>query len=250
MTQNKIYIYGKHALTEALLHTPKAVKKVYLASSLDDGNLRALVKKVGVPTQVLSGNKLPGDIAGNATHQGVIGQLSLLDLMTSYEEFSKTLPPVTPATLFVLLNEVQDPQNVGAVIRSAAAFGASAILIPEHNQAPVTGAVIKVSAGMAFRVPLISINNENATIRDLKKRGFWVYGLAGEGANDITQEKFDAPAVFVLGNEGKGIREKTRELCDVLLKIPINPKCESLNAATAMSVALYEWSKQHPERLS
>ena len=90
-----------------------------------------------------------------------------------------------------LLGEIQDPQNVGAVIRSAAAFGVSGILIPDHNQAQVTGAVVKVSAGMAFRVPLVSIGNVNTVVRDLKERGFAVYGLAGEAKQIITKEAFE-----------------------------------------------------------
>ena len=230
------------------MNTPKAVKKVYLAPSVDDQKLRALIQKLGIPTAVFAGGKIQGDIKDNATHQGIIGEVSLEHLVIPYKSFAENLK-VTPDTALVLFNEVQDPQNVGAVIRSAAAFGIAGILIPEHNQAPVTGAVVKVSAGMAFRVPLVAIGNENNTIRDLKEKGFWIYGLAGEGAKTLTDEKFDAPAVFVLGNEGDGIRQKTRELCDVLLSIPMHPKCESLNAATSMSIALYEWSTQHKDAL-
>lgn len=248
MTQNKIYIYGKHALTEALMHTPQAVKKVFLAPSMDDHKLRDLIRKAGVTMATFNGGKLPGEVSGSATHQGVIGLISLDELVIPYQKFIEQLKP-NADTAIVLLNEIQDPHNVGAVIRSSAAFGISAVLIPEHNQAPVTGAVVKVSAGMAFRIPLVKIGNENHVIRDLKEKGFWIYGLAGEGARSLTTEKFDAPAVFVLGNEGDGIREKTRELCDVLLSIPMHPQCESLNAAAAMSVTLYAWSAQHNKAL-
>jgi 23S rRNA (guanosine2251-2'-O)-methyltransferase len=86
-------------------------------------------------------------------------------------------------------------------------------------------------------------------IADLKEKGFWIYGLAGEGASNLNTEKFDEPTVFVLGNESTGLREKTRESCDLLLSIPMNNQCESLNAATAMSITMYAWSKEHPEAL-
>ncbi len=248
MTQNKIYIYGKHALIEALENAPRAVKKVYLAENMDDAKLRALVKKTGVPSAPISGNKMPGDVGGGASHQGAIGVISLSDLLIPYQTFVEKLK-IGPDTSLVLLNELQDPHNVGAVIRSAAAFGIAGVLIPEHNQAPVTGAVVKVSAGMAFRVPLITIGNENHIIRDLKERGFWSYGLAGEGAHSLTTEKFDAPALFVLGYEETCIRDKTREVCEILFSIPMHPQCESLNAAAAMSVVLYAWSAQHPGAL-
>lgn len=247
MAQDKIYIYGKHALTEALWHTPKAVKKVFLAPSVDDPALRALVKERGISAGVL-GAEDAARAVGDASHQGVIGVIAPNELVVSYDDFAKDLS-VGPDTALVLLNEVQDPHNVGAVIRSAAAFGISGVLIPEHDQAQVTGAVVKVSAGMAFRIPLVSIGNTNHTLRDLKERGFWVYGLAGEGSNPLTKEEFTVPAVFVLGNEARGIREKTRELCDVLLSIPMHPQCESLNAAASMAITLYAWSAQHPSAL-
>lgn len=248
--QNTMYIYGRHALAEALQHAPKAVKKVLLADSMDDGKLRSLVRKAGLRAETLNGNTMPKEVGNKAVHQGAVAAISLSELVVPYDAFLRDLPEdIGPDMSLVLFNEVQDPQNVGAVIRSAAAFGVSAVLIPEHNQAHITGTVAKVSAGMAFRLPLVAVKNENNVIRDLKDRGFWTYGLAGEGANDLSAETFDAPALFVLGNEGAGLRQKTREACDIMLSIPIHPQCESLNAATAMSIVLHSWSVQHPKAL-
>ena len=208
---HKVYIYGKHALREALLNAPKAVYKVFFDKEMDDKDMRELVRKNHILAGVLSGNTIPRDIESAASHQGVIALLSGENLTKEYKEFITNLT-ITPNTALVLLAEVQDPHNVGAVIRSSAAFGISGVIIPEHNQAPVTGAVVKVSAGMAFRVPLVSVGNVNQTIRDLKERGFWVYGLDGEGKAPLGSEKFDRPTLFVLGNEGRGIREKTQAL--------------------------------------
>lgn len=247
MIQPKTYIYGKHAVAEAVRSKPKAIREILLDPRMDDTRLRELIEASGIKTSMHAGN-LPKGIDADANHQGVIAEVILDELTVSYDRFIRDLK-VGADTALVLLNEVQDPHNVGAVIRSAAAFGIAGVLIPEHNQAPVTGSVVKVSAGMAFRIPLVRIGNENNTIRDLKKLGFWVYGLAGEGSNSLTGEKFDAPAVFVLGNEGVGLREKTREACDILLSIPMNPACESLNASASMSVTLYAWSAQHPDAL-
>jgi 23S rRNA (guanosine2251-2'-O)-methyltransferase len=99
---------------------------------------------------------------------------------------------------------------------------------------------------------LVSIGNVNQTLGILKEKHFWAYGLAMEGSKELSQEKFDAPAVFVIGNEGEGIHKRTLELCDISLSIPMHPRTESLNAAVAVSAAivLYEWSKQHPDMLS
>ena len=245
--REKIYIYGKHAVAEALQHAPKAVQKVFLAPQVDDQKLRSLIAKTGVPTGSLKEGAFQ-EVSRDASHQGVIGHVALEHLVRPYTEFIDSLE-ATPRTSLVLLDELQDPHNVGAIIRSAAAFGLSGVLIPEHNQAPITGAVVKVSAGMAFRIPLVAIGNVNMTVRDLKDRGFWIYGLAGEGTMPLPQEKFERATVFVVGNEGAGVRLKTKELCDVLISIPNHPRCESLNAAAAAATTFYAWSVRHPDAL-
>ena len=243
----KIYIYGKHALTEALRNTPEMLDRVYVAGTLD-GELTSLVHKAKIAVEKFDARSMPRDVDSEANHQGYIGRVVLNRLVRSYADFVTDLT-VTPDSVLLVLGELQDPQNVGAVIRTAGAFGVAGVLIPEHNQAQVTGTVVKVSAGMAFRVPLVSIGNVNATVADLKKRGFWIYGLDGEAKTAIADEPFDAPSVFVLGNEAKGIRQKTLELCDVPLAIPMNPQCESMNVAASTAVALYAWSLKHPGAL-
>jgi 23S rRNA (guanosine2251-2'-O)-methyltransferase len=249
MKSDKVYIYGKHALREAVAHAPGALKKVYLAPTFDDRELLKHIDAKRIPRAILKQGGEIKDIAAEATHQGVIGVLSAATLMQSYDSFIESLR-ITPETALVVLGELQDPQNVGAIIRSSAAFGISGILIPEHNQAPITGAVVKVSAGMAFRIPLISIGNVNQTLRDLKERGFWVYGLDAKGTQPLSKEKFEAPTVFVLGNEGTGLREKTGDLCDVRLSIPMSAACESLNVAASAAVVFYAWSNARPRAFS
>ncbi len=248
MSKEKIYIYGKHALLEALENAPDAVKKVYLAPGAREKKLIDLIEKARIPLAPLEEGQGRETAGERGSHQGVIALVEIERLVISYESFIEKISP-DPDTALLLLDEVQDPHNVGALIRSAAAFGISGVLMPEHNQAPITGAVVKVSAGMAFRIPLVRIGNVNTTIRDLKERGFWIYGLEGDSSRSIGKEIFDAPAVFVLGNEGVGIRLKTKELCDVLLAIPMHARAESLNVAASGAVALYAWSVGHPGAL-
>jgi 23S rRNA (guanosine2251-2'-O)-methyltransferase len=178
-----------------------------------------------------------------------IAQISLFKLLVPYTKFVEGIEP-TASTSLVLMAGVQDPHNVGAIIRSAAGFGASAVLIPEHGQAPITDAVLKVSAGMAFRVPLVSVTDLQQVISDLKKRGFRVYGLSGESVDSVGEEAFDAPAVFIFGNEGEGLPKHIRTLCDRELKIPMHPRSESLNVAAAAAATLFAWSSKHQEALS
>lgn len=242
--EEKIYLYGKHALREALLGNPSAVRKVFLDTKAQaDTEMGNLLKAHNISFSAMKEQKGgTRKVSEDAVHQGVIAELDPQALYTNLESVLSQTRAGNPC--FVILDELQDPHNVGAIIRSAAAFGAHAILMPEHNQAPITGAVIKTSAGMALRMPIVRIGNVNQTIRLLKdEHKFWVYGLAMNGDTRLRDAQFDTPTVIVVGNESEGIREKTLELCDIKLSIPMNPRCESLNASVATSVVLYEWSK-------
>jgi 23S rRNA (guanosine2251-2'-O)-methyltransferase len=234
VVQNKIYIYGRHALEEVLTNAPLAVRKIYFARDMHDNKLRELAKGLGLPIEQLDERKATSWVEGNAPHQGAVALISLSDLLIPYEKWD-----AGSAQCLVLLNEVQDPHNVGAIIRSAAAFGASAVLMPK--QSPVTGAVIKASAGMAFSLPLVLVQNIPQAVSELKKKGFRTYGLAGEGKHALSNETFDAPSLFILGNESKGLPQKTAQICDRILSIPIETKAESLNVAAAAAVTLYAW---------
>lgn len=244
----KIYIYGRHALVEALKNTPRVIRKVFLAPDMRDTELRALLTKHTIPAAQLSPGKGKELVGRDTAHQGVIFIMEASALLVSLDDFLKSLTAKTNPAVAVL-GEVQDPHNVGAIIRSAAAFGLSGVLIPEHNQAPVTGAVVKASAGMAFRIPLVSIGNVNHALNVLKEKGFWIYGLTMQGKTSLGAEVFDTPCAFVIGNEGAGVREKTLETCDVTLSIPMHARTESLNAAVSAALVFYEWSRKHPEAL-
>lgn len=244
MQREKVYCYGRHALEEALVGAPHAVSRVFLAENAREETLLRTLAQHKISVAPLKEQR---GVSEDVAHQGVIALIDPTKILRTLPEFLCELNVEQKPSL-VLLDEIQDPHNVGAIIRSAAAFGCSGVLIPERNQAQLTGAVIKVSAGMAFRMPIISIGNVNQALRALKDIGFWTYGLAMDGTS-LSQETFDAPAVFIVGNEGDGIRTKTLELCDVRIAIPMHSRTESLNAAASTAVVLYEWSKQHTHAL-
>jgi 23S rRNA (guanosine2251-2'-O)-methyltransferase len=231
------YLYGKHTLEEALAYRPDVIAQVLFSSDFDDDSLRHRVGNTDIKTQTFGAKHPPGGIKETDVHQGVFIRVNTDKLTQSYDDFREDLT-VTSKTSLVVLGELQDPHNVGAVIRNAAAFGVDGVLIPKHNQAQVTAAVVKVSAGTAFQVPLISIGNVNQTITDLKERDFWIYGLDDDASETLPEQTFSTPTVFVLGNEAEGIREKTKEHCDKLIKIP-TAGGQSLNAAAATAVAFY-----------
>lgn len=247
---DKVYLYGKHALREALLAKPGAVQKVFLDGNAEaDKELTGLLKQHNIGFSNMKGDTTARSVGNDAVHQGVIAVINVEKLYTPLDEVLKLFEKADAnakqkgSPCFVLLDELHDPHNVGAIIRSAAAFGASAILMPEHNQSPITGTVIKTSAGMVFRIPIVKIGNVNQTVRLLKEKHMWSYGLVMNGDTQLSKAVFDTPTLFIVGNESTGIREKTLELCDVGLTIPMSPDCESLNASVAASVVLYEWSR-------
>jgi 23S rRNA (guanosine2251-2'-O)-methyltransferase len=247
----KIYIYGKHALGEALLNAPQVIRKVFLSHEASgDKELKFLLSKNKVPTAILKNTREGDRMVGQDTaHQGVIAIADPSSLVSDFKDFMRNLKP-TPKTMFVLLDELTDPHNVGAIIRSAAALGATGVIMPDRRQAPITGSVVKTSAGMVFRTPILSVSNANYAVDFLKDLDFKVYALAASGRKNVSEAKFDSPSLFVIGNEGKGVREKTLERCDEVLSIPMHPKCESLNASVSAAIVLHQWSAQHPEALN
>ena len=243
----KIYIYGKHAVREALMHAPGLVKEIHISPQMDDDKIRELIRKLKIPTSGIDVRKVSSQVERGAPHQGVIALISLTALAIPFEKFIEGFTPA-PDSLLVVISEVQDPHNVGAIIRSAAAFGAAAVLMPTHKQAPITGTAIKVSAGMAFRVPLVTMENMQQALGLLKKKGVHIYGLEAGSENSISDEQFGGPTVLVLGNEAEGLTPAARALCEKMLSIPIDARAESLNVAASAAVALYSYREKitHP----
>jgi len=233
----KLYIYGKHSVAEALKHAPRAIRALYLEEPGDKA-LYELAQAAGVQVLPLDLRRVTSMVEGPVAHQGAVALIGAAELLQDAERFVASFKP-TPGSVIVFLSEVQDPHNVGAIIRSCAAFGAAAVLLPTHKQSPITAAVIRASAGMAFQVPLVGVANPQQTIAALKKQGVRVLGLAADGAIQLEQEAFVAPTMLVLGNEAEGVAPYARALCDAMLAIDIEPKAESLNVAASAAVALY-----------
>lgn len=238
----KLYIYGTHSVEEALRHAPRAVRALYLEGQGSKA-LRDAARAANVEVLPLDSRKVTSMVEGNVAHQGAIALIGATELLLDADKFVDAYTPQKGSVL-VFLSEVQDPHNVGAIIRSAAAFGASAVLLPTHKQAPITASVVRTSAGMAFQVLLVGVANPQQTIAALKKKGIRVLGLAADGSVALEDEPFEAPTMLVFGNEAEGIAPYARALCDGILSIDIEPKAESLNVAASAAVALYAARKQ------
>lgn len=242
---SKIFIYGKHPVYTALTNAPQVVERVYVDPE-QHPDIDAMAKKRNVFRLPFDEKFIEKKVGEDAVHQKVAAIVDVDKLMVDFHTFLEGVRGKQGVAV-ALLAEIQDPQNVGSIIRSASAFGLSGVLIPKDRQAQITGAVIKASVGCAFTIPLVAIGNVNQVVEELKSERFWVYGMSGDGEKNIRDEDFSENSVFVVGNEGKGIREKTFEHCDITVRIPITEKAESLNAGTSAAIAFYEWrSKNAP----
>ena len=246
----KIYLYGRNPLKEAVLAIKRGktslIDKLFITKQAEEEpKIISLVQANKIPYDVVTYQEIESMVGKGVVHQGVCALLNEGELYTSLEDVLLTAKNKNTNSVFILLDKLQDPHNVGAIIRSAVAFGADAILLPDHDQVLINGTVIKTSSGMSFAVPIVKIGNSNTTLTKLKDNGFWTYGLTGEGDTKLQSTVFDTNTVIVVGGEGDGIRTKTLELCDFKLSIETSELCESLNASNASAVVLYEWKKQN-----
>lgn len=170
-------------------------------------------------------------------HQGVMIEVDSY----KYADLSE----LENANRLILLDKIEDPHNLGAIIRSAESFGFDGVIIPEHRSAKVTSTVYKTSAGAINNIKVVMVTNLNQTIENLKENGFWIYGLAGEASENIAQTNLTGKVGLVVGNEGDGLSRLVRENCDVLVKIPMLGKVNSLNASVASALSMYEVLRQN-----
>lgn len=172
-------------------------------------------------------------LAGSSAHQGVVA----LGAAEKYADFDEV---AAKAALLVILDGVEDPHNLGAIIRTAHAAGADAIVIPERRAAGLTDVVAKAAVGALEHLPVVRVGNINRALESLKERGFWIYGLDERAEQSYSQIDYAAPTVLVLGGEGKGLHDLVRKHCDMLVRIPMAGEISSLNVSVAAGVALFE----------
>jgi 23S rRNA (guanosine2251-2'-O)-methyltransferase len=238
------WVIGRNPVYEALqAHLP--VRRAYLMEGAErDSRLSDILKlaaEQGVP--LLQASRLELDrLTGGAVHQGVALQLPEYEYVHPTDLLEDALAEDAP--LVVACDGITDPRNLGAIIRSAAAFGAAGVIVPERRSAHVTAATWKASAGAAARCPVALATNLNRVLRDYAEAGFVVVGLAGEGETPLAEVPgVDGPVLLVVGSEGEGLAQLVRRNCDVLAAIPIASAVESLNASVAASIALYQVSR-------
>jgi 23S rRNA (guanosine2251-2'-O)-methyltransferase len=243
------YIYGINAVSEALKARGRAFEWVGMAKERHDLRLQRLIedcRRLAVPVRFLQRTELDR-MAGNSAHQGVVA-------VTSAKQYSD-LDDVVGAkrgqySLVVVLDGVEDPHNLGAILRTADAAGADGIVIPERRAASVTGTVTKASAGASEHLPIAKVTNIARTVEELKERNLWTVGLDERSSQTYDALDYNMDCALVLGAEGKGLHDLVKRKCDFLVSIPMLGKVSSLNVSVAAAVVLYEIVRQRRARES
>ncbi len=229
---------GIHPVLEAL-RARKALDRVLVAKGASGPRLQEIIdlcRKLGVPLRFEPREALDR-LAPGAVHQGVVA-LGAAQQAADFDELAGA------ARLLVVLDGVEDPHNLGAIIRTAHAAGADAVVIPERRAAGLTETVAKAAAGALEHLPVARVTNVGQALEKLKQRGFWIYGLDERGEQRYDQVEYTPPAAIVLGGEGRGLHELVRRHCDFLVRIPLAGKISSLNVSVAAGIVLFEWARR------
>lgn len=226
-------IYGKNVAIEKL-NSKSKINKIYLSNKFNDREILSLIEKRNINTKVLDNRVL--DKMCKGLHQGII--LEVEDVKTY--TFDEVIPNINKEyPLIVILDHLEDPHNLGAIIRSSEAFGVDAIILPNDRSVQITSTVVKTSVGTIEKIKIINVPNLNNTIKKLKDYGYWIVGTDMEG-EDYTSIDYKTKIAIVIGNEGKGISRLVSENCDYLAKIPMKGTVNSLNASVACGIFLSE----------
>ena len=241
-------IAGRNAVFEAL-SSKRPVNKIFIKMGLQGGSLGkilAAAQGAAVPVEYVQPEKLDR-MAPGIRHQGIVALASPITF-SSLETVLERAASRNEIPFLLLLDELQDPQNVGALIRSADAAGVHGVLLPRRRSCPLNMVVAKISAGAVNYVPVVQIGNIVQTLRRLKEQGFWVVGADMEGDSLYFETDLDRPLVLVVGAEGKGMGHLVKENCDMLVRIPMQGGVNSLNASAAGAVLLDEVVRQRMQK--
>jgi 23S rRNA (guanosine2251-2'-O)-methyltransferase len=231
------WLYGIHAIAAALRNPKRRCRHLVVAP-----DAAALLDwPDGVAAETLSRSEISRLLPAGAVHQGIAALFDPLP-STSLDELLEMLGDDRTVSILVL-DQVTDPRNVGAILRSAAGFGCRAVVMQDRHSPPFSGALVKAASGGAETVPLVKVTNLARTLDALKEAGFWCIGLDSTGTECIGHVDLGGRVALVLGAEGSGLRRLTRARCDRLVRIPIGDAVQSLNVSAAATIALYEWSR-------
>lgn len=229
------WLYGEHAVAAAIRNPRRKTRRLLVTEDAEKSLRAALNRPWRLPPERIERQRFGTFLTEDAVHQGVALLVEPLEPVALEDAIAASDGPV------LLLDQVTDPRNVGAILRSAAAFGAACVVLQDRHAPPETGALARAASGALDIVPVVREVNLSRAIASLQKAGFWVMGMTGDASRSLAEAKpHDRRVALVLGAEDTGLRRLQRETCDELVRLPITPAMESLNVAAAAAVALYE----------
>ena len=236
-------VYGLHAVRKLLQLNPERARRLRVSNKRNKrlDQLVVLASKQGVEVETVDRDELDR-LAGSDRHQGCVLELS--EAATPSLNLQQALQDIGPESLFLVLDGVTDPHNLGACLRSADAAGVKAVIVPKDRAVGLTPVVRKVAAGAAESVPLIEVTNLSRALQQLQQAGVWIVGTTGEAETSLYDQNFSGALALVMGAEGEGMRRLTAEHCDFLVKLPMLGQVESLNVSVATGICLYELNRQ------
>lgn len=238
---------GFHAVTARARHAPETIEAVYADAQRRDKRMQTLLQQLqdkSVKVHLVNSDRL-GEIAGTVKHQGIIAMAGQL---RQAQDLQEVFDDIDGPALFLVLDGVTDPHNLGACLRTADAAGVHAVLAPKDRAVGLSAVVQRVACGAAQTTPYLMVTNLARTLRELKALGVWIVGTDEEAEQTIDTVDLSMPTAWVMGAEGEGMRRLTRELCDVLVRIPMNGSVESLNVSVATGVCLFESVRQRGQK--
>lgn len=238
------YVYGRNAVKSLLENAPDRIAKIFIKESNRGSiidSIRELSSAAKIPYQEVPGNKMY-QLVGKVNDQGIVAQVSMASYL-EYEEWIEEID-ISENPIVLLLDEIEDAHNFGAIIRSAVAAGVKGIIVSKHKQAPVNATVFKTSAGTIPLSSIVRVTNTSQTLQKLKDVGFWICGLDQHADSNFWKTDLVMPLVIVVGNEGKGMRPVMQKNCDLTVSVPMYNGVESLNASVSAAIVCYEALRQ------
>ncbi len=238
-------IVGRKPILEAL-KAGTDIEKIAMLQGLRGrfiDEIRAVAEHKNIPVLEVDHHRFRS-LAGEMKTQGVVAILSHPYAYSSVEAMLARAATRNEQPFLLILDEIEDPHNLGALIRTAECAGAHGVIVPKHRSAPISATVVKTSAGATAHLPIANVTNLVNTIEDLKRERLWITGLDADAEKPYSQVDYTGPMALVVGNEGRGIRRLVKEHCDFLVRIPLLGKIESLNASVAGAVVMYEVVRQ------
>jgi 23S rRNA (guanosine2251-2'-O)-methyltransferase len=237
-------IFGLNSLSALLSANPGCIQQLFIDKKRSDKRVQGIIDLARAANTTISFEERArlDELSQGGNHQGAVARCQLP--ATQDEALIDSIVSRNDQPLFLLLDGVQDPHNLGACLRTADAVGVNAVIIPKDRAASINSTVVKVASGAAYTVPVVSVTNLSRTIRHMQELGVWFVGTDGDATESLYDVKLTGSIALVMGAEGSGLRRLTKELCDFLVKLPMEGTVESLNVSVATGVCLYEALRQ------